>query len=441
MFAQFTVGNFRSIKEPISLSLTATKLKSRYQEINDNNVFTASKNIDLVKSAVIYGANASGKSNLIQALSFMRHFVINSSRESLASDPIEVEPFALGDQWENKPSFFEIMFFLNGKLYRYGFEADEHKIYNEWLFQTVRRESKIFIRESGKSKIDMTDSFRRTEGRNLDELTRPNALFLSVLAQWNSTLAQTILEWFKQIGIISGIYDIGYKQFTLEQFQKDKLIQQDIINFMQEMDLDIRDIVATETDIAEMKLPSKMPEELQSFLMKNGSTLTTIAIFHERFDDEGESIGHVEFDLDDHESAGTQKMFALSGPLFHTLRNGEVLVIDELDARLHPLITKSIIQLFNSNKTNPKNAQLIFATHDTNHLSNRLFRRDQIWFMEKDKFAATDLYSLSDFKIRNDASYEADYIAGKYGAIPFVGASQNLIHFDDEVVAHEVMRS
>ena len=437
MLVQFTVGNFRSIKEPVTLSLTATKLKSQYQEINDNNVFDTSTNLNLLKSAVVYGANASGKSNLIKALSFMRNFVINSSRESQATDPIKVEPFALGTQWGNQPSYFEIVFFLDGVMYRYGFEADKHKIHREWLFQTIRRESKIFIRKSGQPKIDMTDSFRRTEGRELAEITRPNALFLSVLAQWNGRLAQTILTWFKEIGIISGIHDVGYKSFTIDQFQNNSVIQQDINNFMQEMDLGIHHINIIETEIvqpdqAQTNAPLQI-RELPAFPLRYRVQRTTITTLHEKLDDEGEPLEYVEFELNEHESAGTQKAFALSGLLFHTLRNGKILVIDELDARLHPFITKSIIQLFNSNKTNPHNAQLIFATHDTNHLSNRLFRRDQIWFMEKDKFAATDLYALSDFKIRNDASYETDYITGKYGAIPFVGATQNLIHFDDEV--------
>jgi hypothetical protein len=131
--------------------------------------------------------------------------------------------------------------------------------------------------------------------------------------------------------------------------------------------------------------------------------------------------------MDEHESEGTQKLFAMAGPLVDTLENGRILVIDELDARLHPLITREIISLFNSNQTNPHNAQLIFMTHDTNILSHKFFRRDQIWFAEKDKFGATHLYSLAEYKIRNDASFENDYIQGRYGAVPFIGDLSHLI--------------
>jgi AAA15 family ATPase/GTPase len=136
------------------------------------------------------------------------------------------------------------------------------------------------------------------------------------------------------------------------------------------------------------------------------------------------------FDLDDQESEGTQKVFTMAGPLLDTLKNGKILVIDEFDARFHPLISRAIVELFNSNKTNPNNAQLIFITHDTNLLSNKLFRRDQIWFTEKNRYGVTDLYSLAEYKIRNDASFESDYIKGRYGAIPYIGNLSQLIESD-----------
>lgn len=148
---------------------------------------------------------------------------------------------------------------------------------------------------------------------------------------------------------------------------------------------------------------------------------TLIKTVHQKFDSQGNHISLELFDLYEQESEGTQKIVSIAGILVDTFKNGDVLIFDEFDARLHPLITKAIVEIFNSQETNYNNAQLIFMTHDTNLLSNKLFRRDQIWFTEKNKYGATDLYSLVEYRIRNDASFENDYIQGKYGAIPFIG--------------------
>ena len=191
-----------------------------------------------------------------------------------------------------------------------------------------------------------------------------------------------------------------------------------IISLVKQLDLGIADVEVRKTDPRE-------GQQLPLFAQYEAFTL------HKRFDGDKSDDSLVAFDINAHESEGTKKLFALAGPLLNVLRNGKVLIIDELDARLHPLITESIIRLFNSNETNPNNAQLVFTTHDTNLLTNKLFRRDQIWFTEKNKYGATDLYSLAEFKVRNDASYERDYIAGKYGAIPFIGGLHRLVEGAD----------
>jgi hypothetical protein len=169
-----------------------------------------------------------------------------------------------------------------------------------------------------------------------------------------------------------------------------------------------------------------MPEMLQKFIMEHGMNRTTIFTTHKKFNENNEHVGEEIFDLDLHESEGTQKAFSFFGPLLDVLTHGKTLIVDELDARLHPIITQAIVQMFHDSDLNPNNAQLIFVTHDTNLLDNKFFRRDQVWFMEKNKYGATDLYSLVDFKVRNDASFEKDYISGKYGAIPFLGGITRL---------------
>lgn len=170
-----------------------------------------------------------------------------------------------------------------------------------------------------------------------------------------------------------------------------------------------------------------MPEHLKNSVLKNPPSKVFIRTVHKKYDSDGHNFSTEMFDLDDNESDGTKKLFSLAGPLMDALKYGKTLVIDELDARLHRLITCEIIRLFNSNETNPRNAQLIFTTHDTSLLANTLFRRDQIWFTEKNESGATDLYSLAEFKVRNDASYEKDYIQGRYGAVPFVGDIHRLV--------------
>ncbi|MDF5725465.1 MAG: AAA family ATPase, partial [Rhizonema sp. PD37] len=175
-----------------------------------------------------------------------------------------------------------------------------------------------------------------------------------------------------------------------------------------------------------------LPDEIKNLILKNGQIkATAVHTLHRKFDGKENLVSTEMFDLDEQESEGTQKVFAIAGPLVDTLKNGKVLIIDEFDARIHPLISRAIVELFNSLETNPNNAQLIFMTHDTNLLSNQLWRRDQIWFTEKNRYGATDLYSLAEYKVRNDASFESDYIKGKYGAIPYIG---NLDHIIDSHV-------
>ena len=203
----------------------------------------------------------------------------------------------------------------------------------------------------------------------------------------------------------------------------------EILKLVKELDLGISDIHVESADVTIDDLPDKLPDELKKIIIKNSSGKTaSVKILHRKFDSLGDYESMEEFDLGHHESEGTQKLFALTGVIITTIKEAEIIIIDELDARLHPLISQAIVKLFNSNETNPNNAQLIFMTHDTNLLSNKLFRRDQIWFTEKNRYGATDLYSLAEYNnIRNDASFESDYIKGRYGAIPYLGNLSNLV--------------
>jgi len=421
MLIEFRVGNYKSFKDIITFSMVAAKLTSKNKEIDANNIFTYKKSINLVKTAALYGSNASGKSNFVKAFVFIKNFVINSSKESQASEEIDIDNFKLSTTTENKPSFFEIFFVIDGIRYRYGFELDRERVHSEWLYRAKERETNLFQRDL--EKIDIKGPF--SEGKGLESKTRPNALYLSVCAQWNGKISTEILKWFRSCGVISGIDDIGYRPFTVQSLENSDF-KEKILSFIREFDFDISDLNVKHSTITEDSFPKDMPKTLQNFLMETGGNRLTIFTTHKKFNEKNEYIGNEIFDLDKHESEGTKKAFSFSGPLLDVLSNGKILIVDELDARLHPVITQAIVQMFHDTNLNPKNAQLIFATHDTNLLDNKFFRRDQVWFMEKDKYGATDLYSLVDFKVRNDASFEKDYIAGKYGAIPFLGGFTRL---------------
>jgi hypothetical protein len=420
MLIEFSVENYKSIKERKTLSMFAGSIK----ELQKSNIFIFSNKIELLKSAAIYGANASGKSNFFRAITFFEWFIINSSKDKQAGERIDIDPFRLNTETENGSTTMEMVFTIEEKIYRYGFSLNSKQVVAEWLYLTSTKEILLFNRT--KSEIKIHNMFN--EGKQLIENTRENALFLSVVAQFNGEISKEVVLWFQRsINIISGLRDMQYKGYTINQLKKENIKKQ-IIDYLKSVDTGIIDLSFQETNIHEDDLPEELSNSLKEEILKQKATV--INTLHPKFDKEMGNISMVSFNLEENESEGTKKFFALTGPLIDTLENGKVLIIDEFDARLHPVISQFIINLFNSNEHNPKNAQLIIATHDTNLLSKKFFRRDQIWFTEKDRFGATDLYSLLEFKtdknktIRNDEQYEKNYLQGRYGAIPFINADK-----------------
>ena len=435
MLIEFNIKNFKSFKDLHTLSLVA----STDDKLLDSNVFKAtfpqaarSKDLNLLKTAAIYGANASGKSNLIQALSFMNWFVQNSTNV-LIDQKIQVSPYLLSEETELKPSLFEISFIYNAVRYRYGFEVDTEKVHSEWLFfAPLGKEAKLFTREE--QNFEIGEYFK--EGNKLQDKTKKNTLFLSVAAQFNGEIATKILTWFQGLNIISGFDDEIYVKYTVNRLSQTEF-RDKALKFLKIADLGIDEISIAKKELSKDKISESLQKKLkEQYNISDNQEIKSIGLYevygsHKKYDKSHNNTDIVRF-LFDSESQGTQKFLSLSGPIIDTLQNGTVLVIDELEARLHPLLTRYIIQLFNSSENNPNNAQLIFATHDNNLLDNRLFRRDQIWFTEKDRYGETKLYSLFDFKIdskktRPDATYRKDYILGKYGAIPIIGDPSSII--------------
>lgn len=424
MLIQFSTKNFLSFKEKATLSLVAGKTKSKNPELDKGAIFSVVNGLPLLKCAVIYGANASGKSNIFEAISFVKSFVLNSSKESQADEAIQVTPYRLNVDFESKASEFEIVFSADGIVYEYSFAVDNNFIHAEKLIQHKKtKEVTLFNRDS--NGIRLHKNF--LEGDRLAEKTRANALFLSVCANFDGEISTKILRWFRKVKVISGLLDNGLMSFTQRCLEKKEgLESRQIAALLKSFDLGLDRIIVSKQD--NDGIPSDMPEEVKSLmsqLMKVSNAkvqvMKRVESYHKVFDENGNVVGETAFDLDDDESEGSKKLIALSGPIVDTLNKSNVLLIDEFDARLHPILSKTIIQLFNSAETNENNAQLIVATHDTNLLDRDLLRRDQIWFAEKDRFGSSHLTSLVEYKVRNDASFEKDYIMGKYGAIPILG--------------------
>lgn len=447
MFVQFSLENFLSFKDSTTFSMIGyTPIKEHENDEHHCSVFyDPSEKMKLLKSGVLYGANGSGKSNLLSAMGFFKNFILTSSNEKQAEDEIKVIRFLLSTETDDKPSSFEMIFYVDDIRYRFGFEADKEKIHSEWLFsfnnETSAKETKLFTREFQDIKVNR-QFFK--EGKGLEGKTRSNALFLSLVAQLNGEVATQILKWFKtDFNIISGLEDTT-TNYTVSKFQKDENFKKIVIEFFKSIQIGFDDIeIIEENNILSLRknIPSELADEVDSVLtalkklqqkVKNSENSETetkqisINTLHKKF---GEAEDFLKYELIDFslESKGTRKLFSLLGPIIDTIQSGKILVVDELDSRLHTLLTMELVKFFHS-KSNVK-AQLIFASHDTNLLRKDIFRRDQIWFAEKNKIGATDLYSLVEYKVnqvtvRNDASFEKDYLLGKYGAIPFLGDIQ-----------------
>lgn len=434
---EFSFGNFKSFKDIQTLNLSSAKIKSKYSELDKNNVIQGNNNdqVSFLKSKAIYGANASGKSNIIKAfISFIRIVTTSVKDEKVLN---YIDSFRLSTETENEPSFFQIIFWHKKIKYRYGFEADDENIYAEWLYAKPNdRELPYFIRDN--QEIIELDKTNYSEGNKLmslldedsedNDIFRNNSLFLSTLATFGfGKLSKQLIESFASIFIISGLGHQGMYRYAGDAIG-DENKKKYILDFLKNGDIGIEDVNAIE--ISSDDLPEDAFEEnKENFDIKKKRKL--LISTRKKFDENLISNETVSFAFGNHESEGTQKLFELSPFFYEALKENRPLIIDEFDARFHPLLTKKILESFNSKEN--KGSQLIFTTHDTNLLSSDLLRRDQIEFVEKDKYGASHLYSLVQFKgIRNTASFEKDYIQGKYGAIPFLGDFSKLMNSEED---------
>jgi len=373
---------------------------------------------EALSAAVIYGANSSGKSNLISAMGIMKRIVMEGFEKRSVSE-IPYDPFLLNLNGNRTPTYYEVVFYINEIRYRYGFEADKNSIHAEWLFHTEKKTEKpLFLRvQDG---IEVMRNF--PEGKDLEEKTRDNVLFLAVVDQFNGKIAASIMNWFRGLNIVSGLSHNNYRAITFKMLEDAKLNHL-LMDFYRDAGLGFEKIKVEKRDFDADELPPDLPESLIKQIVSDldGKKMVSLKSVHKVYDDEIEPVAEIEFDVRRQESSGTNKLIDLSGPIFNTLMTGGVLVVDELDAKLHPLLTLSIVKLFQNQEINFNGAQLVFAVHDSKILSLSSLRRDQIYFVEKDTTGASILYALVEYgNVRKDRSFEKDYISGKYGAIPII---------------------
>ncbi len=417
MLIEFAVTNCRSIRTEQVLSLVMTKS----HELTNSNSFTpeSSGAVPLLRSAAVYGPNAAGKSNIIDAMRTMKQIVLTSAFDRHHGDPLPLTPFRLDRETEHAPCEFEVNFVVEGCRYQYGFAATRERVTEEWLlaFPLGRPQRWIGRVWNEETQNYEWDPMRALTGNKQvwKESTRSNALFLSTAVQLNCKQLQPVYDWFKHTLRIAGIQ--GWNPNFTASLCKELEQRTKILDFLKAADIDIQDVLIEFEQMSTKHLPDDIPDDVKKIILDGLKEKDVFDIKTVHLNAQGEKI---EFDFED-ESDGTRKLFAFAGPWIDALNNGFVLIIDELHDNLHPKLVQFLIQLFHSTETNPNNAQLIFTTHETSILNQEVLRRDQIWFCEKDNTKGTCLYPLTDFSPRKGReNLEMSYLAGRYGALPFV---------------------
>jgi len=419
MLLEFSVKNYRSIKDKVTLSMVASS-----DNEHPENVFEVNKpsHFRLLKSVGIYGANASGKSNVLRALGFIEELVRESATGMAPGDEIDVTPFKLDPVAREQPSEFEVSFIAEGERYVYGFAVDRQRVHEEWLTAARTSRSRALFHRHEDGTVEFGPSWRGERAR-LVEHTRTNALLLSVAAQFNSADVRPPHNWFsgqlQDSRVPSGLS--AYRMLTMVVLTADPEAQSDLVRFLQAADLGIEQVEPVRIDVdshpAYRTLTRAERKEVASVGLPAGVGLEDILARASTFRRASDG-GAIRLDLDDDESAGARRLFEMAGPFRAAAGSQNLLVVDELEASLHPAITRYLLE---QQHHTDSHSQLLFATHDCGLLDADLLRRDQVWFTERDSEGATQLYSLWDFRPRKDENYRKGYLQGRYGAVPFVG--------------------
>ena len=412
MLIEFHVSNFRSFYEEQTLSLVAGNLTELPE-----NVFEACgpEGFRLLRSAAVYGPNASGKSNLVKAAHFFSDFVRKSSEQHSNEESLRPPPFRLSQKAQKQESTFEVQFLLDGVRYQYGFSLGQQRVREEWLYAFPKsRPQKWFHRERGSAdEVDIRfGSSLLGEKQRLREFTRKDTLFLTVAAKWNHAQLTPVSDWITNN--LRHIYphdEFGIRTYTTERLRDDRVFREWAVNLLGAADLGIEGITVRAISPSDVPQFASIPKKLQESISA-GDVL--VPVFSHRSMSENVETSFAFGD----ESDGTQRLYDLLGPWWDSLEHGYTLFVDELDASMHPLLIRRLVQSFNDPAINRNGAQLIFTTHDTSLLTETVLRRDQVWFTEKSADGSTRLYSLHDYRPRKGEALERGYLSGRYGAIP-----------------------
>jgi AAA15 family ATPase/GTPase len=430
MLIELRVTNFKSFKEEQVLSMIASSDKALLE-----NTIAAEALGDrrLIRSAVVYGANASGKSNLVDAFAFVRSFV-QSSVEREPDARIPTRPFLLDEKSIESPSGFELSFIHRGVRYQYGFSVDHRRVQEEWLIAYPKGRAQTWFERPSEGSEDPDNWYFGPklggDKKRLVKLLRPNVLFLSVAAKFAHEQLSQVYDWFSGYLRTANLGDFpsvqGMEQYTARALIKNEKLHAVMKDFLRLADLGISDVVIEARSIADVGFPIEAFSEVFSEKVRSqldGQELLEVRMQHQV---EGCTDSVAAFSLED-ESCGTRRFFAISVPWLQSLARGYTLVVDEIDSSLHPSLVRALIEMFHSPELNRTDAQLIFNTHDTTQLDHALFRRDQIWFVEKDDAGASHIYPLLEFRPRKGEALEKGYLQGRYGAIPFIGSLEGFV--------------
>jgi AAA15 family ATPase/GTPase len=420
MLVEFSVANFRSIKERQKLSMVAGASAARQTQhsMDSGNSFAPY----LLRSACIFGPNGSGKTSLVRALSFFQRFVTSSSKSASDGDEISLVPFKPDERTRNAPSEFEIMFIFEGALYQYGFTADRHRIYEEWLFSRSSEKSSrmrnVFQRaynsEIEQYEWEISDDLVKGERETWKKATRSNALFLSTAVQLNSDSLLSPYRWidlFLRVLTSPDRLDVN----ITARYSQDEKGKAKVLSLFQAFGLPIAEFEISERQISISEEMSKVfrADFLESLKDVEAGPQYEVDTFHRSGDE------LIKYDLKE-ESDGTRVIFSLAGPLLETTSHGFTLVVDELHNSLHPIALRFLVELFHDATVNQSGAQLIFTSHDTAVMSRGFLHRDQVWLVDRSETDGSSLIPLSDFNVREMQSFQRAYLGGKFGALPRV---------------------
>lgn len=410
MILEFSITNFLSFKDKVTFSMLANATNG----LDDNYIISNDRRV--LKTNAIYGANASGKTNLFKILTIVISMLRSSNIVNINAK-LPIVPFKFDKKTINKPSEFEIKFIVDDVRYVYGFIADTNKIHEEYLYYYPNgRETKIFDRTNTNDY-----SFPQKDEKLLNDIAAknaPNKFFIATATNWNYEKTKSPYKFLSAdintFNNLGGLRDLALSEYL----KNNKELKDFALEFLKKADFNIEDYKVLETDV-----PDDVLAAIPVFIKAGMNMKEKPKVFTAFFKHKGSDV---ELSYEE-ESMGTQIIFCFIPFIKDALNNKRVVVVDELDKSLHPYLVEMIVQMFNDPDINKNGAQLIFNTHDTNLLKLNILRRDQIWFAEKDdKNGISDLYPLSDFSVRKTENVERGYMLGRYGAVPFIKNDFNL---------------